>query len=429
MHGRGSMREILVGLVVVVTLVLLLALFGLAEGGPGFLTARRTIDVVFRDGQGLRVGCPVRVAGLDAGRVADIDLTEIEGTLWARVKIALPTALANKLRQDVKITIQSSLAGQSRVNVVSSGKSSVALVSGQVVRGVESTMFDPIIEQCGLGPEERGHLTHMIAEVRQTVDAVVPRVRQILGTLQETAVGFRDSADTMRPALEATAGYVQELAKRINASTPRIEAALARLDTMTLQADRMLTENRPNVQASLASVRDLTATVNDVLAKDRPKVEKLLEDVSVTRARADRVLYQSDVIAEQLVLLLTKNRANLERTMSNVRDATDWGDKLVQKLYGNPFFLSPFYKPTPEDVRAQAAFDTAQVWVKGAQELKDMLTTLDALMARASTAEQRQEIVQVQQNLRVMYDRLNQTSQLLAESLKNQSQTPVRSRR
>src|SRR3954451_4400803 len=87
MHVRGSSREILVGLVVVATLVCLLALLGLAGGGPGFLTARRTIDVVFRDGQGIRVGSPVRVAGLDAGRVDDIDLTEVDGTLWARVKI------------------------------------------------------------------------------------------------------------------------------------------------------------------------------------------------------------------------------------------------------------------------------------------------------------------------------------------------------
>src|SRR3954451_21744128 len=104
MQGRASTREILVGLVVVLALVGLLTLLGLARGGPGFLSSGRTIDVVFRDGQGVRVGCPVRVAGLDAGRGVDINLTDIEGTLWARVNIALPTALANKLRQDVKVT-------------------------------------------------------------------------------------------------------------------------------------------------------------------------------------------------------------------------------------------------------------------------------------------------------------------------------------
>jgi phospholipid/cholesterol/gamma-HCH transport system substrate-binding protein len=427
MHDRGSLREILVGVVVVLTLVGLLALFGLAGGGPGFLTSRRTIVVVFRDGQGLRVGCPVRVAGLDAGRVVDIDLTEIEGTLWARVKIALPTALANKLRQDVRVTIQANIAGQSRVNIVSSGKSAVALVSGQVVRGVESTFFDPILEQVGLGPLERNHLSHTIAEVRQTVDAVGPRVRQILGTVQETAVGLRDSTETVRPAIEATAGHVEAMARRIGATTPRIEAALTRLDTLTLQADRLLAENRPNLQATLASARDLTATINDIVAKDRGKVEHLIDNLDTTRARADRVLYQADLIAEQSIQILARNRANLERTMTNVRDATDWADKLVQKIFANPFVLSPFYKPGPEDLRAQSAFDTAQAFVKAAQELNDSLKTLDALLARATTPEQRQEVVQVQQNLRQMYDRLNQTSQLLAESLKGQPQ-PLRTR-
>src|SRR3954452_19182118 len=109
---RASIREIRVGLVVAVGLVGLVGLLALAGGGPGFLTSRRTIDVVFRDGQGIRVGSPVRVAGIAAGRVVAIDLAEVDGALRARVRIGLPTALAAKLRQDVKITVQASLTGQ-----------------------------------------------------------------------------------------------------------------------------------------------------------------------------------------------------------------------------------------------------------------------------------------------------------------------------
>jgi phospholipid/cholesterol/gamma-HCH transport system substrate-binding protein len=429
MQGRGSLREILVGLVVVLTLVGLLALLGLAGGGPGFLSSRRTIDVVFRDGQGIRVGCPVRVAGLDAGRVVDINLTEIEGTLWARVRIALPTALANKLRQDVKVTIQSSLAGQSRVNVVSSGRSAVALVPGQVVHGVESTFFDPVLEQVGLGPVERSHLSHTIAEVRQTVDAVGPRVRQILGTLQEATVGLRDSADTIRPAIEATAGQIEELARRVNANTPKVEAALTRLDALTHQADSLLAENRPNLQATVAGLRDLTATVNDLVAKDRPKVERLLDGLDGTRARADRVLYQADLIADQGVQIITRNRANLERTMANVRDATDWADKLVQKIFANPFVLSPFYKPSREDLRIEGAYDTALVFAQGAADLTDAVKTLDTLATRTNDAKQQQEIQQLQQRVLVLTNQLKDTSQRLAESLKQTSGGRERLRR
>lgn len=174
MQGRSSVREVFVGAVIVVALGCGLGLFGMAAGGPGFLASRRSIDVVFRDGQGIRVGSPVRIAGIDSGRVVGVELAEIDGTVRVRVKLSLPTELLKKLKQDVKITIQASLAGSSRVNILSSGRSAVALVPGQVVQGYESTFFDPILEQVGMGPVERSHLSHTIAEVRATVDSIGP---------------------------------------------------------------------------------------------------------------------------------------------------------------------------------------------------------------------------------------------------------------
>src|SRR5438874_2353637 len=106
MNERASGREVLVGLVVVTAIGGVLSLLVLAGGGPGFLSAKQTIDVYFRDGQGLRAGSAVRIAGIDAGRVVDVDLIEYEGTLRARARISLPTHLARKLKQDVKITVQ-----------------------------------------------------------------------------------------------------------------------------------------------------------------------------------------------------------------------------------------------------------------------------------------------------------------------------------
>jgi phospholipid/cholesterol/gamma-HCH transport system substrate-binding protein len=426
MNGRSTAREILVGFVIVATLGGLVALLGVAGGGPGFMKTRRTIDVIFRDGQGIRVGSPVRVAGIDAGQVVDIDLAEKAGTLRARVKIALPVELAKKLRQDVKITIQSGLTGQSRVNIVSSGRSSVQLVAGQEVQGVETTFFDPILEQVGLGPVERSHLSHTIAEVRQTVDTAAPRVRQILGTLQDTASGLKETSETIRPAMEATASNVQDLAKRISGTAPKIETAIGRIDSVTQQAETLLTESRPGIQSSIANAKDLTETLNDIAAKNRGKVETLVDGLNGTRARADRVLYQADLMATQGVTLMTNKRADIERSIANVRDATDWGDKLVQKIYANPFVLSPFYKPTPEDVRVQAVYDTAQVFTKGAQELNDLVKTLDAMQARANSPTQKQDIAAIQRSVLGVTDRLGQTSQMLAEALKRPATDNVR---
>ena len=71
----------------------------------------------------------------------------------------------------------------------------------------------------------------------------------------------------------------------------------------------------------------------------------------------------------------------------------------MQKIYANPFVLSPFYKPNHEDLRIQGAYDTALVFAHGAQEIRDAAKTLDALAARPANPQQQQEIQELQQRV------------------------------
>jgi phospholipid/cholesterol/gamma-HCH transport system substrate-binding protein len=418
MSARFSAREIWVGLIVIVAIGGLIGLVGLASDGPGFLAPQKTIDVVFRDAQGLRIGSPVRIAGLDTGNVVDLDVVEnVDGTLRAKVRISLPANLVKKLRQDVKVTVTPALTGMSHVNIVSSGHSNVPLVAGQMITGVETSFFDPIIEQLGLDPIARSDIRHMIGEVRQTVDSAGPRVRQFLASLDETSANMREMTEAIRPAVESTIGEVEDLTKRIRLNTPRLESTLVRVDAMTGELQGIVTENRENVRQTMASVRDLTASLTDVVSKDRVKVERVLDGLDVLRARSERVLYQADQIAGQIAGILVRGRTEVERSVTNVRDATDWANKLVQKIYANPFVLSPFYKPNHEDLRVQGAYDTALVFTHGAQELRDAVKTLETLRGRAVDPQQQREIQELQQRVLILTNQLGETSQRLHEAL------------
>lgn len=418
MRSRASTREVWIGLLVLSALVAVLALAGMASDGPGFLASQKTIDVVFRDGQGIRVGSPVRIAGLDSGNVVDLALVEVEGSLRARVRISLPATLLKKLKQDVKVTISPGLTGMSHVNVVASGTSDVTLVPGQTVQGVESSFFDPIIEQVGLGPQERNHLSHTIAEVRQTVDAVGPRVRQILGAFEDASVNVKDLVDALRPPVEQTVEHVEDLTRRIGATSPQIEATIKRIDVLTALVETLLQENRENVKLTLASVKDVSESAKDIVTTKRPQIDRTIDNVDMLIARGNRVMYQADALVSQGVEIVTAGRGDIERSIANVRDATDWADKLVQKIYTNPFVLSPFYKPNNEDLRVQAVYDTAQIFSKGAQELHDAAKTLDAIAAKAGSPEQQQEVQKLQQRVLSLTEGLGRTSQALAEGLK-----------
>jgi len=421
MIGRTSGREIRVGLVVVVAIGGLLGLFSLAGGGPGFLSQRRQLDVDFRDGQGLRAGGQVRIAGIDSGRVVAVTLAEVDGVLKARVRLAIPADLASRLKQDAKITIQSTLTGQSRINIISAGKDGGPLTPGKVIQGVETSMFDPILEQVGLGPVERSHLSHTIGEVRETVDSVGPKVRLIVGSLQETASGIRDTSEAVRPVVESTVGHVGEAAKRIAAASPRVEAALVQVASLTSRLDGLLAENRPNITATIASMKDLSSTLKMIVARDQEKVAALLDNVDGTRKRADLALYNVKQITDVGISMLAKNRVDIERTVANVKDATDWGSKLVQKIYANPFVLSPLYKPTPEDVRVQSVYDIAQVFSGAATKLDDAARTLATLQTRPNSAEQVEGLELVRRQVAEVTGRLGQMSTQLSEAMRPQA--------
>lgn len=98
----------------------------------------------------------------------------------------------------------------------------------------------------------------------------------------------------------------------------------------------------------------------------------------------------------------------------------------MQKIYTNPFVLSPFYKPSHEDLRVQAVYDAALVFTHGAQELRDAIKTLETLSARTTTAQQQQDVQQLQQSIRVLANQLNESSQRLADSLKPVGRERVR---
>ena len=83
--------------------------------------------------------------------------------------------------------------------------------------------------------------------------------------------------------------------------------------------------------------------------------------------------------------MLTRNRVDVERTVANVKDATDWGSKLVQKIYANPFVLSPLVQADARGCPGPERLRLAQVFAGAASKLDDAAKTLATLQARPGT--------------------------------------------
>lgn len=409
--SRTTGRDVRVGLVVLTGAAGLVGLLVAASGGPGYLSAdRTTVEVLYRDAQGLRAGQSVRVAGLDAGRVASLDLTERDGQLRALVRISIPADLAARLKQDALITIQPSLTGQSCVNIASLGESGVAWVPGQPIEGVESSMFDPILEQVGLGPIERGHISHVLAEVRGMIDDAAPRVQKSLLSIQQASADVQATTQAASPAL-------LDAAERLTRIAPQAEDTVSRLEALIAQADEAVRTNRPALDESIGNLRDLSATAKATVADAAPRIGPLFEGLDRVRARTERVLYNAEGATGGLAALLSRNQPDLDRTIANVRDATDYARMTTQKIYANPILLSPLYKPSREDAAAQANFDTAQEFLQAAREFSDAVQRLQAVRSDPLTANQQQLVDHMLQQASAINQSLDPIARRLAEGV------------
>jgi phospholipid/cholesterol/gamma-HCH transport system substrate-binding protein len=422
--NRSAARELRVGLVVLVGLTALLSLLVLARVGPGFLGPRRSLDVIFKDGQGIRVGCPVRVAGVDAGRVLAVRLVQTDDGLRVRLTLTLPAEVADHLRQDVQIAIQPGLTGQSTVNVLSAGRSRVALVPGQAVTGVESSMFDPLLEQIGLGADQRDRLRETVAQVREAIDGAAPRIQQTLTALADTSTEIRSLVAALRPRIEATAQEVEDIVHGLDAD--RINDTLARLQNTIQQLDTLLVESRPLLASTLQNVDALAGELHGIASENRANLATLVTGLNKSQIRLDDILADAQIISEQGAQIATQNRADIERTLANVRDATGFGLKLVQKLYGNPFYLSPFYKPRPEDIAAQEMYDSANAFLLGAKEFHDALKGLQAMQGKAMSPREKEAYNRLFQRAWDLTGQLQSLQTQLAQGIRQNTAPPRR---
>ena len=266
-----------------------------------------------------------------------------------RADLAAGVALVKKLRQDVKVSIVPALTGMSHVNIVVDRPIGVALVPGQSIPGVETSFFDPIIEQVGSGPRRAQAMSHTIADVRQTVDSLAPRLRQMLGSLQETTTNLREMSDSIRPRRRIDRRPCRGPDPKLNDNSPRIESHHQdSTEDLAGQAQGYLADNRENVkQTHGLSPRP-----------DSPRSMTSWSRIASRSSECSTAWKYHEPAQTACFTRPTRSPANcespgpqpvrkIERSVTNVRDATDWANKLVQKIYTNPFVLSPFYKPNP----------------------------------------------------------------------------------
>jgi phospholipid/cholesterol/gamma-HCH transport system substrate-binding protein len=162
--AKRRARDLTVGVLFALALTIL-ALTIMAVGGEARLFVQKSYySVVFPTTEGLRAGSPVKMAGVEVGTVAGIQLSTSPEQPGIDVTVGVDRAYAGRVREDSQaaLRILQLLSGEKFVEIIPGSPESPALPEGAVIEPVQETA---LLEQAAITAENLNEITISLKKV------------------------------------------------------------------------------------------------------------------------------------------------------------------------------------------------------------------------------------------------------------------------
>ncbi len=236
-----SWAELRVGLVVLAGAVLLAVGIFYVTGGPGVLAPKYRLITFLPEAEGLTIGAPVSLNGLEVGNVEAINLTHLKPGERPNPdrSVEIVMRINKRYQNDIRTDSTASLVTQgllgNRYVTIQRGYVGQILQNGQEVRGVEERAIKQIVER-------GADLAENLNTLSEQVNDIVQKVRRGQGSLgkflvDESAYDHLNDTltrlDQITASVQAGQGTLgklvasDEVYNKINSSAGRLDDVLA----------------------------------------------------------------------------------------------------------------------------------------------------------------------------------------------------------
>ncbi|NIQ02592.1 MAG: MCE family protein, partial [Nitrospinaceae bacterium] len=278
MEYRSS--EVKAGFFIFVSLVTLVAMIFVFGNLKEYFQTRKALPIVFNFTGGLEIGAPVRYAGLDVGRVSDIQLQDTQEKQGKdRVVVITQIDPDIQIKKNSTATIKTSgLMGGLYIDIRPGTSSSPPLETGQTLQGQDSFEFTQIGDM----------MEEVVLQVRRfldLVDGLTVDTRQTLKvfqtSLQTVNEVIGDNKQSVQENLENLLKVSRELSHLLENNRDTIHGTLTHLASITEKADSLITDKNAAIIEIIDQTHRLTRELELLLADNRPSMTNLIRTMEV----------------------------------------------------------------------------------------------------------------------------------------------------
>ena len=318
---KTSLAQLRVGILGIIALFFVALLIFLLTGSMDWFEKKVPLHVYLADAAGLTGGAPVRINGIQAGKVNTVELSgETNPQKVIKVDFDVTEDMLRQIPVDSIASVGSdNLLGSTKFLDINKGTSPQTVREGATMKSANTQQFDQLVKQ-GFG-------------VLDSAQAILNRIQDVVGQIQngQGTIGKFLVDPTLYNALQGTVVQVNELATTLNSRKGTIGqlinddtlykqagAVIARLDSMT----QSLQQGQGTAGQLLVNRK-----LYDDLDRSLDQLNTLVANLNAGKGTAGQLL-TNDKLANQLSMTLDKVNVTIDKVNS--------GQGTVGQVFVNP---------------------------------------------------------------------------------------------
>ena len=312
--------QLKVGITVVVAALVLAVLIILMSGSGGIFTPKLILRSYFFDAQGLRVGAPVRLSGVDIGNISQIRVVPNRPLAPVEVTMKVNRKYHFSLRKDSRTLLSTAgVLGETYINIDSSTATGLEVSNNDVLKSNEQTGYQDVMRST--------------QNALQNMQALLARMDRIIAYVEsgQGSVGKLIYDPALYNRANATINDFQKLVSEISQGQGSLGKLLnnddlynkanASLDKINLLIDDL--NSGKGTAGKLLKDPTLYNTANDTITN----FKRLTDDINSGKGALGKLTNDQEFANK---LQNTMNR------VSNITDRLDAGEGTAGKFLHDP---------------------------------------------------------------------------------------------
>lgn len=325
-------KEIKVGITVILSLALLLAFVFALQGwwitGRGYI-----VYAIFPYAGGLEAGAPVRLSGVEVGRVLEVSLTP---DAQAKVKMRIKKGVA--LFSNYAVRVSMPLLGERFVDIRPIQPKGRLITEGDTLRGETPTTVEAVIGEAELLLQE---MKRTVTSLREKISPLLKEnIRTLLVNAQLLLERASMAVDSVRKFAEDIRPSLKESGKHIEGMTANLEGAASTVREMIDQGSKHLLTTTENIAKTSEELRkqilELTGNLQGIveeLRKTSSRSEEIANNIEASSLSLQKAMANLESITAD-IKALTGNKefmSNIQEGVKSAKEAMEGAKGLVQE--------------------------------------------------------------------------------------------------